>query len=93
MSTLRFSFSNDRLSLVADKKNSNFLHKSDHRSVAKLTFLVRSFLTDKGSVCAIWRKLLKLKGQITSDDPKNPAIARNEVFHPEEVPEYEKMNY
>lgn len=32
------------------------------------------------------------EGQITSDDPKNPATARNVVLHPEEVPGYQKLN-
>lgn len=32
------------------------------------------------------------EGQITSDDPKNPATARNTVLHAEEVPEYQKLN-
>lgn len=32
------------------------------------------------------------EGQVTSDDPKNPAMARNAVLHPEEVPEYQKLN-
>lgn len=30
------------------------------------------------------------EGQITSDDPKNPATARNVVLHPEEVPQLQR---
>lgn len=32
------------------------------------------------------------EGQTISDDPKNPAEARNVALHPDKVPVYQKLN-